>query len=88
MAETVETPVYRPESDPRHFTITRIPEGWRVSGESIERAAQMTYWEHFQSVRRFQRILQALGIEDALRKAGIENGDTVYVGDFDLEWVD
>ena len=41
----------------------------------------MTYWEHSQSVRRFQRILQALGIEAALRKAGVQNGDTVFIGE-------
>ena len=48
----------------------------------------MTYWEYFQSVRRFQRILKVLGIDAALREAGVQNGDTVYVGDFDLEWQD
>jgi GTPase len=59
-----------------------------VSGAAIERAASMTYWEHFQSVRRFQRILAAVGIEAALREAGVQNGDTVLIGDFDLEWQD
>jgi GTP-binding protein len=83
-----EMPVYRVSSDPREFTIQREGEGWRVSGEAIERAAAMTYWEYDQSVRRFQRILQTLGIEDALRKAGVNNGDTVYIGEYELEWED
>ncbi len=48
----------------------------------------MTYWEHYQSVRRFQRILEALGIDAALRKAGVENGDTVIVSGYELEWQD
>ena len=48
----------------------------------------MTYWEHFQSVRRFQRILETLGIDKALRQAGVQLGDTVYIGDFELEWQD
>ncbi len=81
-----ELPVYRPESDPRAFEIERIPQGYRVTGESIERAAAMTYWEYDQSVRRFQRILSTLGIEDALRKQGAQPGDTVFVGEFELEW--
>ena len=80
------TPVYRLESDPRDFTVERVPEGWRVIGESIERAAAMTYWEYDQSVRRFQRILETLGIDAALRKAGIEEGDSVFIGEFELEW--
>ena len=81
-------PVYRVESDPRDFSVTRIPEGWRVSGESIERAAAMTYWEYDQSIRRFQRIMQTLGIEDALREAGIVEGDSVFIGNYELEWQD
>lgn len=84
-----ELPVYRLETDPNEFTISREDDGsYRVSGEAIERAASMTYWEHFQSVRRFQRILATLGIDAALRAAGVENGDTVLIGEYDLEWQD
>ena len=81
-------PVYRVEEDPREFSILRTPDGWRVSGVAIERAASMTYWEYDQAARRFQRILKTLGIEDALREAGVEAGDTVFIGDFELEWQD
>ncbi|MBM3144061.1 MAG: GTPase ObgE [Chloroflexi bacterium] len=83
-----ELPVYRPEADPREFRIERIPEGYRVTGQSIERAAAMTYWEYDQSAHRFQRILQTLGIEDALREAGVQPGDTVIIGGHELEWSD
>jgi len=48
----------------------------------------MTYWEYDASIRRFQKILHALGIEDALRKAGVEEGDMVFIGDYALEWTD
>jgi GTPase len=81
-------PVYKPEVDPRQFHIELRSDGWHVQGEAIVRAASMTYWEHSQSIRRFQRILQALGIEDALRKAGVQNGDTVIIGEYELEWSD
>lgn len=83
-------PLYVPKEDPRRFEISRDQDGdWVVRGVSIERAAKMTYWEHSGSVRRFQNLLAALGIEDALRRAGVENGDTVMIGDaFELEWVD
>ena len=85
-AETM--PVYRAEEDPRVFSISRLDEGWRVSGKAIERAAAMTYWEHRESVRRFQRLMETIGVEDALREAGIEEGDMVLVGDYELEWQD
>lgn len=83
-----QLPVYRVETDPRDFEIEETPEGWRVHGKSIERAAAMTYWEYDQSIRRFQRILQTLGIDAALRKAGVQSGDTVLIGDYELEWQD
>jgi GTP-binding protein len=84
-----EMPVYRLETDPNEFRIGREDDGsYRVSGQAIERAAAMTYWEYHQSVRRFQRILEALGIDAALREAGVEQGDTVHIGDYELLWED
>jgi GTP-binding protein len=87
-AQAAELPVYRPETDPNEFHIEETPEGWRVIGAAIERAAAMTYWEYDQSVRRFQRILETLGIDSALREAGVELGDTVLIGEYELEWED
>jgi GTP-binding protein len=83
-----EIPVYRPEADPREFTIEEVEGGWLVSGKSIERAAAMTYWEHHASVRRFQRIMETIGIDTALEAAGAQMGDTVYIGDYELEYWD
>ncbi|MBM3124060.1 MAG: GTPase ObgE [Chloroflexi bacterium] len=80
-------PVYRPELDANQFEIRRMgSDKWRVSGIAIERSAKMTYWEHHGSVRRFQNLMRKLGVDEALRKAGIREGDTVYVGEFELEW--
>jgi len=81
-------PVYRPEADPREFSIDRTGDGWRVKGAAIERAAAMTYWQHEGSLRRFQRLMERIGVEEALRQAGIQPGDTVYVGEYELEWQD
>ena len=83
-------PLYTPEEDPRAFTISRNDMGdYVVRGSAIERAAKMTYWEHSGSLRRFQNLMRTLGIEDALRREGIEDGDTVIIGeDFELEWVE
>lgn len=85
-----EIPVYRPSEDPQAFTITRTDDGgYKVKGAAIERAAKMTYWEFEGSVRRFQRLIEALGVEERLREMGIQNGDTVYIGDdHELEWQD
>ncbi len=83
-----EMPVYRAAEDPKAFRIQAVEDGWRVRGEAIERAAAMTYWEHRESVRRFQRLMENIGVEEALREAGIEEGDTVLIGEYALEWQD
>jgi GTP-binding protein len=82
-------PVYRPKEDPKQFAVSREGSNeWRVAGAGIERTAKMTYFEHAGSLRRFQKLMEALGIEAALREAGIKDGDTVMIGDYELEWQD
>ena len=81
-----EMPIYHPKSKDRPYLIKRENEGWRIEGAAIERAVAMTYWEYFASVRRFHRILVAMGIEDALREKGVVDGDTVFIGDHELVW--
>ncbi len=87
-AEVAELPVYRMEEDPRAFRIEEEEFGWRVVGKSIERAAAMTFWEHPGSLRRFQRMMNVIGLEKALREAGVQEGDSVFIGDYELEWQD
>lgn len=84
-----ETPVYELPEDEFAFEITREEEGvYRVTGKRVERAALMTYWDYDEAIARFQNILEALGITKALEEAGVEVGDTVFIGDFELEWTD
>jgi GTP-binding protein len=87
-AEPVDAsvPVYRPVEDPRAFSVEREPEGWRVQGASIERAAAMTFWEHDGSVRRFQKLMERLGVDKALKEAGAREGETVLIGEYELEY--
>lgn len=85
-APAEEAPVYRPHFDD-DFSIRREPDGgWRIVSERIERAAEMTYWEYDEAVQRFQRVLDTLGLRQALREAGVRDGDTVYIGEYELEW--
>ena len=80
-------PVYRPVEDPKAFTITREADGaWRVKSAAIERAAEMTPWDQSGSVRRFQKMMERLGVDKALREAGAQEGDTVFIGEYELEY--
>jgi len=79
-------PIYRPQSDEHMFDVVRTDNGWMIVGEAIERAAKMTYWEYFESVRRFQRIMEAMGINETLLEMGVRAGDTVRIGEKEFEW--
>ena len=85
----VETPVYELQEPEQPFTIERGEEGeFLVIGKRIERAAAMTYWEYDEAVQRFQKILEAVGVSQALKDEGVLPGDTVFIGDYELEWSD
>ena len=82
-----ELPEITPGEDESIFTIQRVDdETWRVHGIAIERAAQMTNWDYYEAAMRFQRILRAMGVVEALREAGVEEGDTVQIDELELVW--
>jgi Obg family GTPase CgtA-like protein len=49
---------------------------------------QALNWDYYESGQRFQRILEACGVNDALREAGAKQGDAVIVGDKEFEFSD
>jgi GTP-binding protein len=83
-----DIPTFRLEEEVDAFEIVREGEDFRIVGKRIEQAAAMTYWEYEEAVMRFQRILEALGITAALREEGIAPGDTVFIGNHELEWTE
>ncbi|MGC8786749.1 MAG: Obg family GTPase CgtA, partial [Anaerolineae bacterium] len=83
---TEEAKIFRPTEDEHAFEVVREGDHFRVRGRRIERVAAMTDWENDEAVARFQRILKAMGIFEALQQAGVQPGDTVLIGDSELEW--
>ncbi|MCO5566832.1 hypothetical protein L7F22_020514 [Adiantum nelumboides] len=61
---------------------------WHVQGAGLERFTQMTNWEYFESLTRFQHVLTAIGVNKALKERGVAEGDTVVVGQMELVWHD
>lgn len=59
---------------------------WRVRGAALERLARTTDWAYFEAATRFENALRAAGINDALVRAGVKEGDTVVIGDAEFEW--
>lgn len=78
--------VHRLEAAGDGFAVAREGDAFRVRGRRIERIAVQTDFENEESAERFQRDLARLGIDVALRRAGIVPGDTVRIGPVELEW--
>jgi GTP-binding protein len=78
--------VHRLDAAGDGFTMEREDEAHRVRGKRIERIAAQTNFDVDESAERFQRALDRLGIDAALRKAGIQPGDVVRIGAIEFEW--
>ena len=83
-----KAPVYELDAIDLPFELSIEGGVYYISSERIERAAAMTYWDYEEAVLRFHKTLEALGVVDALTKAGVRPGDTVFIGEYELEWSD
>lgn len=87
--EENESVLYRYEGDVEDFVISRDDDGaYVLSGYTIERMFKMTDFNFDQSVRKFARQMRALGVDDALRERGAEDGDVVRILDFEFEFIE
>ena len=71
------------------FNIHNLGNGiWEVTGEKIEKIVAMTSFVSDDSFKRFALKMRNLGLDEALRVAGAENGDTIRILDFEFDWMD
>ncbi len=81
--------VYKHTPSQDQFKITRDDDGaYVVSGNAIERMFKMTDFNSDPAVRRFARQMRSMGIDDALRERGAENGDVVRILGGEFEFVE
>ncbi len=84
--DTPVIPVVVDDGSP-DFTIRRDDSGaFIVEGKNVERLVAMTRFHDEESLRRFQNILRRNGIDEALRKRGIKDGDTVRIREMEFEF--
>lgn len=86
--EVEERVVYRSQPKEEPFTIRRENEIFVVEGARVEKLVQMTNFDYDDSVLRFAQTLKLMGVEDALRKKGAKDGDTVRIAEMEFELMD
>lgn len=80
---------YRFKEEEPFFHIERDSDGiYHVTGEKLKRLFEMTDFDSDRGRLRFARQLRGYGLDDALRKLGVKNGDTVRIFDFEFEFIE
>jgi GTP-binding protein len=80
----IQLPARRSSTDP--LAVDRLPWGFAVSGERVERLVERTNFDSDGSLDRFQVELDRLGVNTALEGAGAQPGDTVRIGAAEFEY--
>lgn len=88
VVEVEERVVFRAEKEPDGFEITKDNEVFVVSGEKIEKLVRMTNLNSYDSAQRFARQMRGIGVDEALRKHGAKDGDTVRIGKLEFDFVE
>lgn len=85
--EEQESVLYTYKEEEKPFTIHNKGNGvWEVTGKKVERLIQMASFTTDDGFQRFALQIRNMGIDDALREAGCEDGDTVRLYDFEFEF--
>ncbi len=85
LPEVEPEPEVLPEPE-ASFEVVREGNGFRVISPLLERRVQTTRWDLDDAVLQFQRFLDRSGVGPELERLGIQPGDVVYIGDYELEW--
>ena len=91
---TVYEAEYSPEDEAienaagaRETTVRRVNEKYVVEGEWLYNFMGQINFDDYESLAFFQRVLIKNGVIDMLRNAGINEGDTVSIYDFEFDFV-
>ena len=84
---TPEDEAVKNTSGVRETFVRRDGDKYFVEGEWLYNFMGQINFSDFESLNFFQRVLNKNGVFDKLREAGIEEGDTVNIYDFEFEFV-
>lgn len=86
--EIEDRKVYTLEEKDDGFTIFREDGMFVVDGPAVQKVMRRVNLEDNESMYYFQKCLEQLGVNKKLKEAGVQEGDTVKVVDWELEWYD
>ena len=84
--EEVATFNFSDEKDTNEFNIRREKGVFIIEGENIERLYKKINISTDEGVMKLASILNKMGVEEALKKNGVKDGDTIRICDFEFEY--
>ena len=75
------------EIDRREVKVTNNDGVFTVEGEWLPQVINSVNFDDYESLQYFQRVLINTGVIDALREAGIQEGDTVSIYDVEFDFM-
>lgn len=76
------------EQNVTEYSVKKTEDFYEIVGPLAAHLGRSVDLDDRDSFDYFQRTLRDLGVIDALRTAGIQDGDTVLIGEIDFEFVD
>ncbi len=86
-AEFIEEEKGEPDYATQRTVVTREGDTWYVEGEWLAKFIQRINFADRDSVRYFQKVMKDSGVEDAMQKAGVKDGDTVDIYGIEFDYV-
>lgn len=87
--EAEPAPVEQAEEIGRREVTVRVVDGiYVVEGKWLLNVMRSVNFDDYESLQYFQRVLINAGVIDALRRAGVQEGDTVSIYDLDFDFVE
>lgn len=69
--------------------VEKISDGeFRLSGEGLERLVYATDFDSYQGVKFFENYLKRRGIMDELKEMGLQNGDSIEIQGYIMEYME
>ncbi len=75
-----EKPIFEIQKEKDHV--------YRIVGESVERTYSLINISTDEGLMRLINYLRKIGVEEALKEKGAESGDSVFLKDFEFEYLD
>ena len=86
LIEIEDKVVYELEDDKKQWTIRKENGEFIVEGKAVQRLMGRINIEDNESMYYLQKCLKNMGIEDELIRMGVQEGDSVKLDEWELEW--